>query len=249
MKVIKLLRKKFISHSYKYQVFATEINPNLKLGKIYSQHGHEYIISLLLGNKKGGYFVEFGVIDGITNSNTYYLEERMGWNGIVAEPAKKWHKNLMKNRRVHIETDCVFSESNLDLEFIETGKWKGGNTLMKHLNSDNKKRTISSKYLVKTISLNDLLDKYNAPRHVEFISIDTEGSELEIIKNFKFTKYSFSIICVEHNGNIEKRESLQKIFEENNYFKLPLPDSLTNVDDWYVNEDIFNSYRLITLNH
>ena len=156
MKVIKFLRNKFFSHSDKYQIFASEINPNLKLGKTYSQHGHEYIITLLLRNKKKGYFVEFGVIDGITNSNTYYLEERMGWNGIVAEPAKKWHKKLMNNRNVHIETDCVFSESNLDLEFIETGKWKGGNTLMKHLNSDKKKRTVSSKYLVKTISLNDL---------------------------------------------------------------------------------------------
>lgn len=250
MKVIQFLKKISKAEIKKYQKFVSEIDPEIRLKKTFSQHGHEYLISILLGNVTSGYFVEFGAIDGITNSNTYYFEKFLGWNGILAEPAKKWHKKLLSNRTAHIETDCVFTESNLELEFVETGKWKGGNTLIKHLNSDNKKRIISDRYSVKTISLNDLLDKFKAPKHIEFISIDTEGSELEIIKSFNFSNYSFSIICIEHNGLEDKRESLRKIFEDHHYHRLTLPDSLTNVDDWYVSRKISESFasRLDSLN-
>lgn len=243
MNITKLLKKILRIKSDKYQEFVAITNQKIKLQKTFSQHGHEYLIMMLLGKMKSGYFVEFGAIDGITNSNTYYFEKFLGWDGILAEPAKKWHKKLKYNRNVHIETDCVFKESNLALEFIETGKWKGGNTLIKYINSDNKKRIVSEKYLVRTISLNDLLDKYKAPKHIEFISIDTEGSELEIISSFNFSEYSFSIICIEHNGSDQKRESIRKIFEQNQYMRLPLPISLTNIDDWYVSEKVLEHYN------
>lgn len=96
--------------------------------------------------------------------------------------------------------------------------------------------------MVKTISLNDLLDKFEAPRHIEFMSIDTEGSELEIIGGLNFSKYSFSVICIEHNELIEKREAIRSIFEKNDYIRLPLSESLTKVDDWYVNKIVFERF-------
>lgn len=242
MKVTKLLKKIFRTHTIQYSKYVSKISPNIKLKKTFSQHGQEYLILMLLGNIKSGYFVEFGAIDGITNSNSYYFEKFLGWNGILAEPAKKWHKKLKYNRHVHIETNCVFSESNLSFEFVETGNWKGGNTLITYLNSDNKNRIISDKYLVETISLNDLLDKFEAPRHIEFMSIDTEGSELEIIGSLNFSKYSFSVICIEHNDLTKKREAIRSIFEKNDYVRLPLSESLTKVDDWYVSKIVFERF-------
>ena len=242
MKFTKLLKKIFRINTLHYSKYVSKISPNIKLKKTFSQHGQEYLILMLLGKVKSGYFVEFGAIDGITNSNSYYFEKNLGWNGILAEPAKKWHKQLKYNRDVHIETNCVFSESNLSFEFVETGNWKGGNTLFKYLNSDNKNRIISDKYLVTTISLNDLLDKFEAPIHIEFMSIDTEGSELEIIGGLNFSKYSFSVICIEHNELIEKREAIRSIFEKNDYIRLPLSESLTKVDDWYVNKIVFERF-------
>ena len=125
MNLTKFLKKIFRIKTNQYLKYVSKITPNLKLKRTFSQHGQEYLVLMLLGNIKSGYFVEFGAIDGITNSNSYYFEKILGWNGILAEPAKKWHENLKYNRAVHIETDCVFSESNLTLEFVETGKWRG----------------------------------------------------------------------------------------------------------------------------
>ena len=243
MNLTKFLKKIFRIKTNQYLKYVSKIAPNLKLKRTFSQHGQEYLVLMLLGNIKSGYFVEFGAIDGITNSNSYYFEKILGWNGILAEPAKRWHENLKYNRAVHIETDCVFSESNLTLEFVETGKWRGGNTLIKHLNSDNKNRIISEKYSVRTISLNDLLDKFDAPRHIDFLSIDTEGSELEIIRGFNFSENSFSVICIEHNELIEKRDAIRSILEKNEYVRLPLPQSLTKVDDWYVSRMVFEHFN------
>ena len=57
----------------------------------------------------------------------------------------------------------------------------------------------SREEIVETISLNDLLDFYNAPKLIDYISIDTEGSELDIIQNFDFKKRTINIISIEHN--------------------------------------------------
>jgi hypothetical protein len=118
MNLTKFLKKIFRIKTNQYLKYVSKIAPNLKLKRTFSQHGQEYLVLMLLGNIKSGYFVEFGAIDGITNSNSYYFEKILGWNGILAEPAKRWHENLKYNRAVHIETDCVFSESNLTLEFV-----------------------------------------------------------------------------------------------------------------------------------
>lgn len=70
--------------------------------------------------KANGFFVEFGATNRIDLSNTYLLEREFGWSGIVSEPARGWHKDLKRNRRCHIETNCIWSESNVALKFNET---------------------------------------------------------------------------------------------------------------------------------
>lgn len=59
--------------------------------------------------KKGGFFIEFGATNGIDLSNTYLLEKEYEWKGILGEPAKKWHKDIVKNRSSNPNIDfyCV----------------------------------------------------------------------------------------------------------------------------------------------
>lgn len=62
-----------------------------------------------LGFKRGGFFVEFGATNGLELSNSFLPEDKFEWYGILAEPAKKWHKALKNNRpNTKIETDCVW---------------------------------------------------------------------------------------------------------------------------------------------
>lgn len=86
-------------------------------------------------------------------------------------------------------------------------------------------------YDVQTISLVDLLDKYNAPAIIDYLSIDTEGSEYEILKEFNFSKYRFNVITCEHN-HTSAREKIFNLLTANGYvckFR-----NLSMCDDWYV---------------
>ena len=69
--------------------------------------------------REPGFFVEFGATDGVALSNTYLLEKCFGFTGILAEPAKIWHKALEGNRKVAIETRCVWDESGKFIDFAE----------------------------------------------------------------------------------------------------------------------------------
>ncbi|GAA4324705.1 hypothetical protein GCM10023115_41610 [Pontixanthobacter gangjinensis] len=182
--------------------------------------------------KNNGYFVEFGGCDGILHSNTYLLEKGFNWNGIIAEPAEIWHNEIESNRNVFIEKNCVWSSSNQEIEFYEpeiaslsTINGFGENDKHSEL------RKIGKKYSVKTISLNDLLKKYNSPRIIDYLSIDTEGSELEILKNFDFEEFKFRIITVEHNYT-DIRDSIFELLTKNGYKRVK--EDYSEFDDWYV---------------
>ena len=85
-------------------------------------------------------------------------------------------------------------------------------------------------YYTKTISLLDLLDKYNAPKTIDYLSIDTEGSEYDILSSFDFSKYKFKIITCEHNFT-EQREKIFNLLTSKGYRRKYT--DISNVDDWY----------------
>ena len=182
--------------------------------------------------KKTGFFVEFGATNGKSLSNTYMLEKHFGWKGILAEPARCWHDELSKNRTAAIEKKCVWSKSGEKLDFNET-EIAELSTIDSFSASDYHKATRKNgvKYSVETITLLDLLKKYQAPKIIDYLSIDTEGSEYEILKNFDFTEYKFKIITCEHNFSLD-REKIRALLESNGYIaKFP---EISEFDDWYV---------------
>jgi FkbM family methyltransferase len=189
------------------------------------------ILAYFVSPKSNGFFVEFGATDGCFLSNTYFLEKQYSWNGILAEPAKSWAKQLKANRGTcSLDFRCVWSRTGERIEFSEDvlPEISGAlTTLDKSRMSSN-----SSSYLVNTVSLNDLLDEYNAPEYVDFMSIDTEGSEFEILEHFDFDRYRFGLIIVEHNYEVEKQQKLLTLFVNNSY-KCILQD-LSGQDYWFV---------------
>lgn len=182
--------------------------------------------------KKEGFFVEFGATNGKDLSNTMMLERDFAWKGILAEPAKVWHDELKTNRKAHIETACVWSESGKKLNFNEVHE-KELSTVSEYSSIDhhNKSREDGKMYTVETISLLDLLDKYNAPEKIDYLSIDTEGSEFEILKAFDFSKYDIKLISCEHNKTAN-RQKIYKLLTHHGYIRKFA--GLSNYDDWYV---------------
>jgi FkbM family methyltransferase len=197
-----------------------------------SQLRQDIFVLSELDLKRNGYFVEFGATNGIDMSNTYLLERKYQWQGILAEPARRWHSALRMNRRCHVEMNCVWSESDLTLTFNETnyGEFSTVNELGgRDLHWKSRKR--GTKYQVNTISLLDLLEKYDAPKTVDYLSLDTEGSEFEILSSFDFDRYQFRVITCEHNYS-PQREEIFALLSKHGYARKYA--DLSQFDDWYV---------------
>ena len=203
-----------------------------------SQALQDIVVLALLNFQDNGFFVEFGATDGLFLSNTFLLEKKKNWAGILSEPSKVQNKNLKINRSCNLDYRCVWSKSGENITFSEA-KLPHLSTINFFKKSDQHKnlRKNSYQYQVETISLEKLLDNFNAPKHIQFLSIDTEGSEYEILKEFDFSKYSFSILLVEHNFTL-KRDLIYRLLSSNGYLRVL--DYISGVDDWYVCKSIFD---------
>jgi FkbM family methyltransferase len=189
------------------------------------------LFALAVNNfKRGGFFVEFGATDGRTLSNTYLLETEFGWEGILAEPAVSWHESLRKNRGVVIEERCVWEVSGQTLEFSEASIPELSSLTQSATGAKSTGRRLK-RYQVKTISLTDMLVQHRAPDLVDFLSIDTEGSEFDILAAHDFTKFNFRAIACEHNYQVN-RERIHNLLKSKGYTRVLM--EVSQFDDWYV---------------
>jgi FkbM family methyltransferase len=204
-----------------------------------SQFKQDVFVQHVLSFKQNGFFVEFGATDGIELSNTHQLEKAFGWSGILAEPARGWHSSLANNRSCAIDHSCVWKVSGEQIEFTET-MIGGLSTISAFSDSDalGGLRRNRQRYRVPTISLMDLLQKHNAPFDIDYLSIDTEGSELAILEAFDFNSYNISIITCEHNFRPD-REKIFNLLSSKGFIRQF--EEFSDVDDWYVNSKILES--------
>jgi FkbM family methyltransferase len=200
--------------------------------KLTSQIGQDLFVIFESSFKKNGYFVEFGANNGVDLSNTYFLEKYLNWKGIVADPVVSCHEKLKANRNCNIDTRCVWNQTGETLDFAETPCSELStltSCIGRDLHKEIRKNHIS--YKVETVSLLDLLKAYNAPEVIDYLSVDTEGSEYEILNAFDFTAYNIKIITVEHNYNAY-REKIYNLLIAQGYQQVY--KELSQFDDWYV---------------
>jgi len=171
----------------------------------------------MLDFKRNGYFVEFGAIDGVELSSTFLLENKFCWDEILAEPAINFDRDLVINRKVNIEFNCVWRDFNSKVQFNEVkGTDLSTINLFSHCDYSYSGKKSGNIYEVETISLKNLLAKYNSPGVIDYLSIDTEGSEFEKLYSLNFNKYKIKLITCEHNY-IDSREKIHSLMVKNNY--------------------------------
>jgi FkbM family methyltransferase len=202
------------------------------MDEAHAQLFQDLLVLFLLAEKRDGYFVEFGAMDGINLSNTFLLEHKYGWRGIVAEPARCWHQALTRNRTCSSDHRCVWSKSGEMLEFNETVEAEFS-TINDLSNSDfhAKRRHDGKRYAVETISLRDLLRAHDAPMDIDYLSIDTEGSEFAILDSFFPSPHEVRIITVEHNYT-DQRSRIHGLLTSCGYNRVF--EELSMWDDWYI---------------
>jgi len=197
----------------------------------HSQLGQDIKVINFYNNKENGYFIEIGASDGIHLSNTYLLEQQYKWRGICCEPIPSRFEQLVINRPNSIcYNEAVYSNTGSTVDFDISNEADMLSGISQHIDFhktvvDRNKRTIQ----IPTISLLDVLDNANAPSFIEYMSLDTEGSEYEILENFDFEKYTFGLIDVEHNYVEPRRTEIKNLLLSKGY----IYKGENNFDDMY----------------
>lgn len=204
------------------------------MDKSHAQLFQDLLVLFLLGEKRDGFFVEFGAMDGINLSNTFLLENKYGWRGIVAEPARCWHQELTRNRKCLIDHRCVWSKSGEKLQFNETAQAEFSTIdALSESDCHASRRQDGKRYTVETIGLRDLLRVHDAPRDIDYLSIDTEGSEFSILDNFLPSYHAVRVITVEHNYT-DQRSRIHDLLTSFGYKRLL--EDLSMWDAWYIKQ-------------
>ena len=183
-----------------------------------SENGQEWFVLEQVYYKRNGYFVDIGAGDGVVGSNTFVLEKFYNWQGICVDPNPAFFKSLIGCRDVSIVDLSVDKESGKVKSFLhaQSGDFFGWNFrsgLTEVVNQNDHSFVEMKTY---TISLTDLLDWQDAPRDIDYISIDVEGNEYNILQGFNFDKYNVKIFTVEHDF-AEQRQKIQKLMNEKGY--------------------------------
>lgn len=214
----------FYLFSFKNRKFFKYLFKNMSVSK--SQVYQDLFVIFFSNFKKNGIFIEIGGGNGVDLSNTYVHEKKFFWSGLICEPARILQKNIKLNRRAKLEKRPISKLSKINTIFYENHDPYQSSLKMSNLNN--------RKYRTNSLSLNSLIEFHKIGQKIDYISVDTEGNEFDIISNFNFKKYEVNFFTVEHNFNSYKREKILKVMKKNGFkrvFKY-----LSYMDDWYINE-------------
>lgn len=142
----------------------------------HSQAGQDKFVHDLIGDK--GFFCDVGAHDGIVHSNTYALEQ-LGWTGICIEPNREVYRELEMNRRCDVWWGAA-SDGDKIVEFDGV-------------------RVGSGTFGIAALPLTTVLERVGAPTVIDFLSIDVEGHELEVLAGMDWDRWQVRLATIEHN--------------------------------------------------
>ena len=235
---------------------------------------NDQFVHYIFGNNHKGYYIEAGASDGVLNSNTYFLENELGWTGTLVEPTTYNFTKLVQNRPGSKHINCVLGNSNIDdIEFIEftdpnytelsctieslnklpTEDSSGRMDIINMYENAIKNKTHK---ILKQKTLDYLLDEVDAPNIIDYISLDTEGTEELVIEGINFNKKQILLISAENLHD-------SKILISHGYIKIKNPfdqsndpscvnwiprDKVRSWDYWWISPILFEQKRNILEN-
>jgi len=168
----------------------------------------KYLEENIFKGFKNGFFVDVGANDGISINNTLYFEKYNNWTGINIEPIKSVFQKLSINRPNCININCAVSNFNGETENIcNTGYTEmisgiKDNYDPRHLNrlerENNMMNSTTNIIKINTKKLETILHENNIT-HINYLSIDVEGAEFEVIKSINFNNVFIDVIGFENN--------------------------------------------------
>jgi len=162
-------------------------------------------VASMLGCQRDGFFLDLAANDASVLSNTLMMERDLGWNGICVEANVDYLYGL-SHRRCEVINAAVGSPTNQEVAFTLRGVLGG----VVGPNFDNQEANTSQKF--RLVSLMNILERLSAPKQIDYFSLDVEGAESLIMKDFDWERYRFRIITVER-----PKKDLKELLEKAGY--------------------------------
>ena len=164
----------------------------------------------IFNKKENGFFIELGAYDGLFQSNTAFFEKTRNWKGILIEPSFKSYQQCKNNRQNSLCLNYACVSNDYNEEFVY-GDFEESNP-MSSINSERLSKQLLVK--VKAITLENILNKFGN-NNIDFLSLDTEGYELNVLKGLNLNKYRPNYILIEIYT--KDYENIVTFLKENNY--------------------------------
>jgi FkbM family methyltransferase len=171
----------------------------------YGQHGEDAYIEQYFSTTKAGVCIEVGAYDGISLSNTKHFEE-IGWRALCIEPIASAFEKCKSIRKECVRC-CISSEDMPPQEFTIFSLHDNLCAIsslqpdQRLIDSHSHLITNTGSCMVTVRSLTSLLNELNFPKNIDFISIDTENTELDVLKGLDFNEYNVAMLVIENNYN------------------------------------------------
>lgn len=218
-----------------------------------SEEGNDHWVAEIFNYKTNGFFVDAGATGG-TNNSAIVLEKTLNWDGISVNPNTS-HYNLVKNKqkRMNVEKAALWSSNGIiDFYDIPKGTFSKSvysynkmkqdlsyaSAVVGHEGNYAKDEVIEHGKIIKieSITLESLLKKYNAPEVVDYIGLDVEGSEYNVLKVFPFDKYKVLAMSIENSDNF------QDYLESVGFTRVVNPFCPKAHEHHYINNKILGDY-------
>jgi len=228
-------------YAYRFDGFPSARNPSLRLAlaealgwrRFYSQLGQDkWVLGVVFPGVGDGWFVDVGAGDAVAGSNTMALEEA-GWRGVCIDPFPTGDWSV---RRATLLDEVVSSRAGERVSFRAAGTLGG---IDRHLGLWREQTSEAPLVELQTTTLAEVLERVHAPPFLHYLSLDTEGSEYEVLLGFPFERHRVGALTVEHNGEQPKRDRIRQLLESHGY-RLEREQV---VEDWYVPDPEWNGGR------
>ncbi len=184
----------------------------------YSQSGQDrFLHEHVFKGKRNGVFVDIGAYDGITLSNSYFFEQTLGWTGICVEPIPATFEKLKSIRKALCIQGCISDKYETASFMHVQGSPEMLSGILENLDPRHVERILNEIKQdggsfeiipVRCYNINKLLLDNNIT-HVDYLSLDIEGGELEVLKSIDYSKIDIDVIDVENNYGADFQSFLQ----------------------------------------
>ena len=184
------------------------------LYRYFSQYGEDFLLWNFFDFKPQGFFIDIGAFDGIHLSNSYSFE-LLGWQGICVEPHPYYFKLCHQNRpnSICINSACGEEKQHKAILHVDnTGLFSSLHTIGDEENITGHFGLLKDIKIeidtieVDIIPLNSVLEKFQPEHSIDFVSIDVEGAELDVLRGFNIEKYKPRVVVIETNNDEAVRE-------------------------------------------